>query len=673
MKPASNPFAVTAAVDFSDSEVLRKWVPFTGQGAVADIAKPDSAMSMIIIGGKGSGKTHLMRFMSTAARLAGGDSPERLRENGYVGIYLRCGGINSERFSGKGQTDEAWDAVFRFYLDLTLAQLALRDAELALTDAPVAAAEQEAVCEAVIELFDRWDGPRSSTLSELAAALSTLRRAVDIEVSNCALSKRLDVTVLASASRLVFGVPGALSRGVSRLSGLRFVYLIDELENLSESQQVYVNSLVRETAPPTAIKVGARLYGLRTLRTLSAGEELKEGSEYERLALDDYLRSIGEPKFRKFAAQLCAQRLRESGLQGPASGETPEAWLGRQFEERPSSPLGDAETDFVRGTDANDRPWMERLRRHLERAHHRLGEEDITRVVSLLAMPNHPLVERVAVHAFYQEWFKAGPSVDAASSIAEGAADLVAGGRGGRGFRQTFSHWRGDMLAHVARDYQRTVVFAGFENLVRLSHGLPRHLLVILKHIYGWALFRGERPFNGGRISVDSQRLGIVDAAEWFFHDARMAGPAGESLQTTVSRIAELMRAIRFSDKPSEVGLCAFSVDWTSLSETARESLTLAQKWSLIGSIDGGRPDRNSSRVDVKFRLNPLLSVRWDLSISVRGDLPLSASDLDTVVTGDRAAFDQLVSRRTAGMKGPNFGRRKQVKRADISLFPDLE
>ena len=115
-----NPFNITKAVDFSDEEISNYWVDIPTGGGFLEMAKPTSPMPMLILGGKGSGKTHLMRRLSYPVRRL--DRPDRpldvVAADGFLGIYMRCGGLNSARFSGKGQTDEAWAEVFAYYMEL---------------------------------------------------------------------------------------------------------------------------------------------------------------------------------------------------------------------------------------------------------------------------------------------------------------------------------------------------------------------------------------------------------------------------------------------------------------------------------------------------------------------------------------------------------------------------
>src|SRR5580658_7677338 len=118
-----NPFDVTKAVDFNDEQINKYFVDMPA-GGFAAMANPRSPMPMLIMGGKGSGKTHLMRYFSyPLQKLRHQANLIRLREEGYLGIYLRCGGLNAARFRGKGQTEEAWDAVFAYYMELWLGQL----------------------------------------------------------------------------------------------------------------------------------------------------------------------------------------------------------------------------------------------------------------------------------------------------------------------------------------------------------------------------------------------------------------------------------------------------------------------------------------------------------------------------------------------------------------------
>ena len=141
-----------------------------------------------------------------------------------------------------------------------------------------------------------------------------MQKELDVEVNNCAITGVLDITIRVSPGRLdLRDSKGILSTRFSQLKNILFVYLVDEFENLTESQQKLINTLIREKQNPCSFKIGARLYGIRTYSTFCADENNKEGSEYEQLILDKTLRENDE-KYATFARRLVIRRLDTRGI-----------------------------------------------------------------------------------------------------------------------------------------------------------------------------------------------------------------------------------------------------------------------------------------------------------------------------------------------------------------------
>ena len=119
-----NPFDLNRASDFSDAEIAEHWVDFSNApGGLLGILKPTLRLPMLLLGGKGSGKTHLMRYCSAPVQAARRDNDllKAVEQDGYLGIYIRADGLNTDKFSGKGQTEEFWAPIFSMYFELWLA------------------------------------------------------------------------------------------------------------------------------------------------------------------------------------------------------------------------------------------------------------------------------------------------------------------------------------------------------------------------------------------------------------------------------------------------------------------------------------------------------------------------------------------------------------------------
>src|SRR5690606_31682 len=115
-----------------------------------------------------------------------------------------------------------------------------------------------------------------------------------------------------SPGRLIFGIPKILEGKVDVFKGFQFIFLIDEFENLAEYQQRYINTLVREREAPVTFRVGARWYGMKTYKTYSGDEDIKQGSEYEKYISDKMFRE-NDQSYDQFVKEICLRRIRQSG------------------------------------------------------------------------------------------------------------------------------------------------------------------------------------------------------------------------------------------------------------------------------------------------------------------------------------------------------------------------
>src|ERR1700733_8717274 len=99
----NNPFDLARASDFTDSQIMKYWVDIS-EGGLLHLLEPTSTTSKRILGGKGSGKTHLMRYCSSQVQVLRNlaNPIEGIRAEGYLGIFLGANILDTGRFSGKG-------------------------------------------------------------------------------------------------------------------------------------------------------------------------------------------------------------------------------------------------------------------------------------------------------------------------------------------------------------------------------------------------------------------------------------------------------------------------------------------------------------------------------------------------------------------------------------------
>ena len=657
----TNPFEVTKAVDFTDVEIDKTWVDWPAPGGFAAWLDVTSPMARIIRGGKGTGRTHVMRHFSAQVQaIRGGKDPiGQVVKDGVLGIYVLCSGLNSSRFSGRGLTRETWQSIFCQYADVWLAQATL-EAFCAVTDKnPPSRAVESAITTDVRALLHTTESNDDSSFADLGEELFRIQRAIDTAVNNAPLypGRPLDLSINSTIGTLVFGIPRAIRKHFKPLENIKFLYLIDEFENFDDAQQQYINSLVREKEAGTSFLIGVRTYGLRTLWTLGGREENRHGSEFEEIRPERHYIGVDKDKYGTFCLEVVARRLSESGLMDDVVVESLDRRLD-MYLELPSPNF--VEQEIIRRYGDHERPYMTRFRRQLSQ---NLGSadiktDDVDMIVDATRIPSRPLLEKINVFLMYRAWSGGSDLVKEARGMidARSSADSTGLVRPNAAQKVVLHHFVTDMKAQLWNDMRSSQVYPGINEFITMSDGLPRNLLVILKNIYRWSLFNGEKPFRESRISIRSQQLGVLAATDWFFDDARPLGKDGEDVHAAIGRLGDMFRRLRYSDKPVESSLASFSTILTSCSERSREVINLASQWALLVRVDKGEKDRNTKFIRSKYHLNRLLSPRWDLPTARRGTIALNTDEVDAIFDPEKAdKFVDVLKRRLRRMNAP-FG-----------------
>ncbi|MGR9059399.1 ORC-CDC6 family AAA ATPase (plasmid) [Rhizobium leguminosarum] len=646
-----NPFDLVKASDFSAAEILDYWVDIADEhGGLVNFLQPRLLMPMILVGGKGSGKTHLMRYCSAPVQAArAGSITNAVVKDGYLGIYVRAEGLNSQKFSGKKQTEDLWLAIFSMYFELWLVATFLDVLKSWLKENEECDYDSSGLVSDIHELFDTDVKGEFATIDELIEYVTRLRKHIDYAANNVAITGTMDPVVISfSPGTLFYGLPRIVAQRIREFEKTVFVYLIDEAENFTASQQRFLNSLIRYRSGNATVKVGARLYGIRTYETLGSGEPIKRGSEYARVELDSFLRDESSA-YEVFVEKLVAKRLDQVGLTSRRNGELRDCFqeLNKtNFYQKPT-------LEAVSGRDRKgaDRVHMAKLRSNLTKGFD-APPSWVEQIVTLLTMKDYPLLEKVNILLLYRAWADTTGEIRAAaeSISAKAKAFLNNGKVAAPDYEDVLSHFGSDLLAQLYRECGKTIPYCGWEQLVHLSQGIPRNLLGILKQIYRRSSFAGEKPFADGVISVESQSLGVLDSAAWFWEDAQPTG-TGVDVREGVEALAVLFRTVRYSDKPSECDIGTFSVDEEKLTENARKVLQTCENWSYLIKIQAGNKNKNSHAVDAKYQLGPMLAPRWGVSIHRRGTIELQQELANSILDHTkRATLASLMRGRVQNM-----------------------
>jgi len=625
-----NPFDLTKASDFSDSEIYNYWVDVTAKNnkGLIDLIKPNSVMPMMLLGSKGCGKTHLMRYCSEPVQLMrnNNDIITTIKNDGYLGIYFRAEALNAGRFLGKGQDDDKWYSIFSYYFEIWLGLNLLEIVNKIIKE--ISNIQEKEILMSILKIINT-DRNNIDTIDDLIILFEKNKKNIDRIVNNCAITRKLeDFDIMFSPGDILFGIPEILNNKINILSKTLFLYLIDEIENFSEMQQIFINTLIRYRRGLTSIKVGARLYGIKTLNTHS-GEKIKEGAEFVKIEFDKIFRN--ENNYTHFIKDLIIKRLELNNK--IFSNKTVD--INNYFEEIDSDNYYSKETLKIvstRGNNPDERVYFSKLKENILKY---TKEKRINTIISNLIIKDFPLLEKINIFIFYKYFLKPIDLVLLSENIRDSAKLFISSNKQTNSIKyyQKYQHFNNDMLAQLYRDYKRSIPYAGLATIIHLSQGSPRNTLSILKNIYRRAKFNGEEPFQEKRISVKSQTEAITDTSEWFWDDVQLDNN-GIRIRIAIENLSVFFRNIRYCFKPTECDLSSFSVNLNTLLEEARETVLNAENWSFIIRQKKGRNSKNSQEINTSFQLAPILTPRWGLSQKRGGTIELS-SDFANAIFGD--------------------------------------
>jgi hypothetical protein len=667
-----NPFSVTKATEFTDEEIFEYWVNFNtkDETSIETILNPREYLPKYVIGGKGCGKTHILRYFSFPLQKIRhrNDVGSLLANDKYIGLYSVFHGLNSSRFSGKGIGEDEWLSAFEYYFELYVCDGLLHTAGEILAALEITQEQEAKLTSEVLSIFNNSnDLAGISSLSALIDYLVELRRKIDTQVLNAAFTRKLDyndVKVHFSPGDLLFGIPNCMSRTIEALKDVKFIFIFDEYEKLFEWQKKFVNTLVWDKKPPVTFWIGARRYGYTTRKTKS-GQEMKPGSEFSDVELDLIIRS-NEEIYRQFAEQLYTNRLlkyyESKGLKAKAHD------VRKSFCERfePFEESKIIEEVKRKGTKKEYKHIKELRKKLMEGIKASVAmdirtEDDVQKVVECVESKtdNNPLVQKYKAFHFYKLWYdskKESRYVDILHTIEDEFNKFLASQKSY--YDEIIDKRKQDFIAQMTKENKlKNIEYAGISEFIRLSQGNTRSFILILKKAVEFAKIKGERPLEeGGKISLDSQYLAVHDTARWFYEDAELVGEEGRNVYVALKKLTDYFIIERFCDKPVETTVSCFYVKMEHLSQKTIDCLQLMQMHSILIADPGGRTEKNSGRKEQLFQINKMLAPLWNLPTVVRGTLYINSELAEAIFnceTGNN--FEQLFTKRRNQLNAPDF------------------
>lgn len=621
-----NPFNVTKASEYSDEQINKYWVSIGSK----DVLDPQDNTPKYILGGKGCGKTHLLRYYSyPLQKLRWGGFSEVIENDKYIGIYSILSTLDASRFEGKNVPERQWNALFKYYFELYIGAFLLKTLSEYIEKDDGREKESDFV-KAVAGQFLKGAPLPSMDLRSLINYVENERKNIDYEIENVAFTGNFNnVKINLKAGGLIFNIPLVLREIYDDFKEVKFIYIMDEYEKLFGWQKRYVNSLVWEKQFPSTFWIGARKYGYTDMHT-ETGEELKKGSEYSPFFMDEHYQKH-EKDYEEFARELIRKRLKRDDKGAIAE-------LEAKFRNGKEDIPGRIKS-LKKGNYKHLKNLTSKLKAALKKGGGVGKEEDVQRIVENIVAhtDDNPLEQKYKLYMFYQMWADHTPQT--LLRISEVVNEEYVKYKKGEEskFKNIIEKYKNDLTAQLCEENgEEYYAYSGLSDLITLSWGNPRVLLLLLKKTIEKSEVFQERPLDSdGQISLRAQYMGIKETSGWYLDDSELTGQEGSYAITAIRNLAEYFRLYRFSDKPTDTSVCAFNYGTEDVSHNASNMIRLMELHSLLVRVDNERKQKNSGKSEITYQLNRILAPNWNLPSARRGIADFGSNVIEAIFNNE--------------------------------------
>lgn len=627
-KDISNPFAITKATEFSYNEIYEYWVDFDGKNSVEYLLNTSEILPKYILGSRGCGKTHLLRYFSLKTRLKkfNNKSEELIVKDQFIGIYNTFGVLNSGNFNGSFLNNEQWLQVFKIYFEFYLCEIFIYDLiELLdnITDNIKVSWEHD-----VINIFEEalhfnsLDSEKNSFggLKDLLNYFQSKRSIIDKEIILAAFTRGFDYSKMELnliPGEFIKNIIWQISSKIDFFEDVKFIFILDEYDKLLEWQKIYINTLVWDKKPPMTFWIGARTYGYKTRETLTAGTTLASGSDMQEVHLDDFYRK-DEKVYKLFSKKLIEKRIKKfyHSKEDLSTGNIYEKFE-RKFENYDENVL------------------LEKLKNNKKEYTHiinlrallkeRCDKYEIVIQNLLYRTDNNALYQKYNFLLFYKKWYQSKKKpkinfIEISENVKNSYINYLQKEKSDH--KSLINKFKKDLLSQLAIENGiKNYEYVGLDNFIELSNGNTRSLILLLKNTIENSNIRGEKPLSeNGFISLDSQYMAAYKVAEWYYNDAEIFGNDLKVFYKNIRRLTDYLKLYRITDNLTETSVLGFSFNKKEVSSKIDDNLTTLHEYSILIKSNNTRKGKNGLGIgEPQYNLNPILSPLWNLPTNVRG------------------------------------------------------
>ncbi|RPJ71567.1 MAG: hypothetical protein EHM20_14505, partial [Alphaproteobacteria bacterium] len=307
----------------NSKNIIKYWIPSKAYFDLKEIStNSESITPVILMGGRGTGKTMFLRFMSTEIQLdsrsaRGEDIKSYIDKESYLGVYYRFDGPCLSAFQNSNLSETQWQTIFKHYFELVIGAKYI-DLLQILEKNGLLNLDRNLKKEIIFDIQKKivvsteYIHDNKLTFEYTFEIMQEMVNYVSRFINEVPIARNPEFKSrpIMPGKELIFGIPEILVKKIPCLENKKIIVLLDEYENLLLPQQKLINTLVKHVQFPVTFYIGTRINGLKTYDTLNKGEFLAEDADYRQILFEDIL-SASKKEYKDFLKEIAQKRLEE--------------------------------------------------------------------------------------------------------------------------------------------------------------------------------------------------------------------------------------------------------------------------------------------------------------------------------------------------------------------------
>jgi hypothetical protein len=582
----------------------------------------------VIIGGRGCGKTMLLRYLSHYSMFSQSRQVIPEEDASHIGLYWKTDTQFANTMVGRGIPPETWEAAFQHSLALTVAEEIVASLESVAQSACPALSEDDLLaldCSGLAAFNPVLKGG----VDALRMVIRENRRALQMWVNN---PRKLAEPLFLPGRLFLLALIEEIKRQTTGLANATFFVYLDEYENLREYQKRIINTCLKHSEAPLIFNVGMKRNAMRVRGTLGE-ESITDIADYRVHDLDAYL---NDHDFGLFAAEILFLRLSLAGVAVPVKVD--ELRDVGSLQRRRSPDYGSSVLRVARGmfpgqsaseiarVAFGDRWLADKLKKEVQFALRKRG----SRLPSdSFLNPELPEASIVTASLLHRKGNAPDVILAELKSLAAGQANRFTGMTG-----WIHNNLVGCLLRLYAPYHRTCPFYAGFETFIDLASGNIRHFLELCHKSLRKAPLAERCDLIA--VGVSEQAEAAREASAAFLGEVRSFGPSGNRLHSFVLTLGSLFALAHRRPAQSEPEVSHFGIasGRESLSDDDHRFLCEALRWSVLEEEPETKAKDPLQPPSSDWVLNPIYAPYFHITYRKKRKLGLHTRDVIVLIRG---------------------------------------